>query len=242
MNEATRAAIDDHVCAALSLPVDALRRAEVIPHRSPRDDRAIDIYRLSAACLVLAPNDDLALVRARTAGATPDEVFTRTFAARLADAGATVHGPSWHGYVDAPSFLGRADARVSRIDAGDVRLRALRDRCDVADWGEGGFPIEPATIDPSTTALYGFVDGDDLLAAGNMTPWRGQPGDVGLVTRADRRGEGLGTAVAATMVADWLPVVDVVRYRALTTNAASLAVAARLGFEGYGANILVRRP
>jgi predicted GNAT family acetyltransferase len=74
-----------------------------------------------------------------------------------------------------------------------------------------------------------------------MTPFRDAPGDVGVVTRSDQRGRGLGRAVAASMTAEWLPIVEIVRYRALTTNAASLAVAARLGFEGHGANIVVRR-
>jgi hypothetical protein len=37
-----------------------------------------------------------------------------------------------------------------------------------------------------------------------------------------------------------LQTTDVVRYRALTTNAASLAVAHREGFVPYGENLAVR--
>jgi RimJ/RimL family protein N-acetyltransferase len=44
------------------------------------------------------------------------------------------------------------------------------------------------------------------------------------------------------MVADALPAVGVVRFRALASNVASLAVAERLGFEPYGQNFRGRRP
>jgi hypothetical protein len=43
------------------------------------------------------------------------------------------------------------------------------------------------------------------------------------------------------MIADALPEVGVVRYRALVTNVASLAVARRLGCESYGQNYRARR-
>jgi hypothetical protein len=44
------------------------------------------------------------------------------------------------------------------------------------------------------------------------------------------------------MVADALPVVGVVRYRALASNVATLALAEQLGFESYGQNFRARRP
>jgi hypothetical protein len=42
------------------------------------------------------------------------------------------------------------------------------------------------------------------------------------------------------MVSDALPAVEIVRYRALMTNTASLRVAQSLGFEGRGQNYRVR--
>lgn len=241
MDPSTRREIDQHVADALGLRTEDLHRPQVLVHRSPRSDRAIDLYRIGAVCLVLAPDEDLERLRVETAGLAPDEAFTRTVAARLAAPDSTVLGPSWHGYVDGTSFRGRRDERVVRVDRDDDRLAALRDACAPEDWSEGGFAVDPAATDADTTPLYGLVEDDGLAAAGNMTAWRGAPGDVGLVTHPDRRREGLGRAVAATMVDDWLPAQGVIRYRALATNAASLAVAAALGFEGYGANILVRR-
>ena len=74
-----------------------------------------------------------------------------------------------------------------------------------------------------------------------MTDWRGLPADVVVLTRPDARRRGLAGRVAPTMIADALPEAIVVRYRALVTNLASLAVARRLGFEPYGQNYRARR-
>ena len=81
----------------------------------------------------------------------------------------------------------------------------------------------------------------DGLAAGNMTDFAGTPTDVGLVTHPEHRGRGLASRVAGTMLA-WAAGEghELARYRALTTNAASLRVAAKLGFTPLGANVAVR--
>ena len=73
-----------------------------------------------------------------------------------------------------------------------------------------------------------------------MSDFDGHPADVGLVTHPAHRGRGHGTRLAGAMITDALERTGVVRYRALFTNAASLAIAARLGFVGDGANIAVR--
>lgn len=64
--------------------------------------------------------------------------------------------------------------------------------------------------------------------------------DVGLVTHPDHRGRGHGLRLALDMTTAALDHTDVVRYRALATNHASLAVAARAGFEPYGENVALR--
>ncbi|MDD9372168.1 MAG: GNAT family N-acetyltransferase [Acidimicrobiales bacterium] len=74
-----------------------------------------------------------------------------------------------------------------------------------------------------------------------MTDWRGLPADVGVLTQPSQRRRGLARRLVGTMVADALPAVGVVRYRALATNIASLALAERLGFEPYGQNFRARR-
>ncbi|MEA3054879.1 MAG: Acetyltransferase domain, partial [Actinomycetota bacterium] len=58
------------------------------------------------------------------------------------------------------------------------------------------------------------------------------------------RGRGHAHRVAADMTT-WAVTeggAEVVRYRALTTNHASLAVARRAGFVAYGENVAIRLP
>lgn len=75
-----------------------------------------------------------------------------------------------------------------------------------------------------------------------MTEWRGVPADVGVLTDPSQRNRGIAGRLAGAMAADALPIVGVARYRALASNAASLAVARRIGFEPYGENFRARRP
>ena len=92
-----------------------------------------------------------------------------------------------------------------------------------------------------TTQFWTLTSGEEVLAAGNMTEWRGLPADVGVLTKPSYRGRGFASRLAATMVAAALPAVEVVRYRALASNVASLTVARQLGFELYGQNFRARR-
>jgi hypothetical protein len=52
---------------------------------------------------------------------------------------------------------------------------------------------------------------------------------------------GFAGRLAGAMVADASSAIDVVRYRALATNTASLAIAHRLGFRAFGQNFRARR-
>jgi predicted GNAT family acetyltransferase len=82
---------------------------------------------------------------------------------------------------------------------------------------------------------------EQIVAAGNMTEWRGLPADVGVLTHPAHRGRGFAGRLVGAMVSAVLPTVGVVRYRALVSNHASLAVAQRLGFEQYGQDYRTRR-
>jgi len=83
-------------------------------------------------------------------------------------------------------------------------------------------------------------DQDRVVAAGNMTQWRGVPSDVGVLVAPAERGRGFASQLVGAMLDDSLPKIEVVRYRALSTNAASLAVAERIGFKRYGGNYLAK--
>ncbi len=149
----------------------------------------------------------------------------------LRSLGATVvHGPSIHSFVDRPSFVPIADGGGVRVERDDTRLGVLRAACGEDDWNEGGFGTDDAI-------LYGIdVDGD-LVAAGNLTAFGDVHADVGLVTHPAWRGRGLATRMASHVTFSALAATDLVRYRALATNTASLAIARKLGFVARGENL-----
>ena len=142
-------------------------------------------------------------------------------------------GPSRHHYL-ARATTFAPDPEVRAVTGADD-VAALRAAVGDDDWHEGGFGEE--------LQEHWWVLGDGM-AAGNMTDLAGSPTDVGLVTHPDHRGHGLAERVARHMLA-WAFVeqrFELARYRALTTNVASLRVAEKLGFTAFGANVAVRLP
>lgn len=197
------------------------------------DYQGLYFLRLDATLLVHAPSGLRARVKASAGDADAHDLFTRDAAANLAGSAVLVLGPSRHHYADAVARAEPGDA-VRELGSDDQdALDALRHACGNDDWDEGGFGDLPAR-------RFGIYKGRALIAAGNLTEWRGSFSDVGLVTHPGYRGRGHARAVTRAMTRAALDSADVVRYRALTTNAASLAVARREGFLPYGENIAVR--
>ena len=137
--------------------------------------------------------------------------------------------------TDAAHFAPAVRGAGSRLDRDDPLLAGLRQACGETEWAEGGF------ADPDGV-IYGIEQDGCLTAAGNLTPFRGYPADVGLLTRPAAWGRGLATQLAVQMIADALPAAGFIRYRALATNSPSLAIARSLGFAGCGQNLIARLP
>jgi len=162
-----------------------------------------------------------------------DQVFTAHTCERIASGPVEIRGPAWHGFVDDEHFVPPSQPQGGRIAPDDSQVAELRQECGEDEWIEGGFVFDDGL-------LYGVGAGGRLLAAGNMTPFRGLLADVGLITHLDHRGKGLAKAVASRMIMDALPEARLIRYRSRTANAASLAVALSLGFVGRGENVAAR--
>ena len=147
----------------------------------------------------------------------------------------TVYGPSAHAFVDAEHFIPPGTTAI----AGPVTIRDLADlRCAAGEdeWTGSGFA---ESDDPALFALH--LD-SVVVAAGNLTPYRGRPADVGLLVHPDHRGRGHGLALAGAVVTRALPGAGIVRWRALTTNEPSLRIATTLGFQPRGINRIALGP
>jgi hypothetical protein len=142
-----------------------------------------------------------------------------------------VLGPSQHAYLHRGDHAAPAVPTTRPVSVED--LEPLRAVVPPEEWSEGGFGHD-------VDVVWGSFDGDDIVAAGNLTDFAGVPADIGLVTHPDHRCRGHGLRLTQDMCTEAFAQTDVVRYRALTTNNASLAVARRAGFEAYGENVALR--
>lgn len=229
---------------AAALGCDPRLLSEPGAHLVPGGDRlrgfpGIYLASIGPAVLVYCPAGLRRRAAAQLTTIPPGDLFTaRTCAilAGLAGRGEPqVHGPSWHGFTDAGHFRPARPAAGRRVDRGDPLLAGLRASCGDGEWAEGGF------ADPDGV-VYGIEQEGRLAAAGNLTPFLGHPADVGLLTHPAARGRGLATRLAVRMITDALPAAGLIRYRALASNAPSLAIARSLGFAGHGQNLMARLP
>jgi RimJ/RimL family protein N-acetyltransferase len=241
VEERVRALVDAEWKARLGVDKSDLHSGRV--HVVTADLGANDAmsFLLRETCIVVVPPAQVASAREVLTGLDVPAAFTADALRTLVGAHAQVDGPSWHSYADENSFRGTADAAASSVERGDAELLAFLENSDLDDWAESGFPQDPSTADPATTQFWILREYGRVVAAGNMTEWRHLPADVGVLTSTADRGRGLAGRLVGAMVSAALPDVGVVRYRALASNAASLAVARRLGFEPYGQNFRARK-
>jgi hypothetical protein len=168
------------------------------------------------------------------ADAKGGSVFDARTCARIAELDESqIDGPSWHGFVDTRLFSPHLSGAGRRLHRDDPLLSGLREASGDADWAEGGFFEDEGFV-------YGIEESGRLLAAGNLTPFRGVPADVGLLTHPAARDRGLAKQMAVSMISDALPHVGIIRYRARLSNLPSLAIAKSLGFRERGCNLVAR--
>jgi GNAT superfamily N-acetyltransferase len=202
--------------------------------RSFQGYQAVYMARFESSIIVYAPPECGPLAKTVLASIPKDECFTPATAAHIAGSKEErVLGPSRHAFVDAAHFRPADKPAGTRLDVDDPMLVGLQAQCGEGEWAEAGFGHAEGL-------LYGLKSGDRLLAAGNMTMYRGHPADVGVIADPAQRGRGIARRLVTKMITDLLPSVGIIRYRALLTNLPSLAVADGLGFVSRGEDLVVR--
>jgi GNAT superfamily N-acetyltransferase len=149
--------------------------------------------------------------------------------------GWSVLGPSVHSFLDRSDLPMAAAGEAVAQAAGPDHLQQLRDRVTEAEWAESGFAGDE---NPKAWVVMG--EDDRALAISNLTPFSGVPADVGVLTDPAVRGSGFATVAAATAARHAVKQHGIARWRALTTNAASRRLAAKLGFEDDCVQLAVR--
>jgi RimJ/RimL family protein N-acetyltransferase len=144
-----------------------------------------------------------------------------------------VRGAARLAYGDAGTLRLPEPGRVEPVADDDKRLATLARASEPFEWAE-------ASIDEPAEYRLGLVESKRLVALATLHEWYDLVGHIGVFTRAKDRGRGLGGRVAAGVTQIALDRNLVPQWRSRMTNAASAAVADRLGFEAIGTQLFVR--
>jgi hypothetical protein len=142
-------------------------------------------------------------------------------------------GPAFLGYATA--LRARAPANVRRLEACDrAAIDDLRRACTEQEWEHGGLQLQDG-LD-----VFGAFDaGGELAAIAGYQRWPQGLAHLYVVSRPRQRGGGFGTQAVTAAAGEALARGLVAQYRTLESNAASLAIARKLGFRPYGFTMAV---
>jgi GNAT superfamily N-acetyltransferase len=196
----------------------------------------IYILAFDKAANIFAPPERLARMRDLVADLDAEQVLDpAVWTGLLGNVATVAFGPSVHHYCDDRTGLSEL-AAGRRINPRDAQaLAALRGAVTNEEWSSAGFTAQSAL-------LFGIFDGERLVAAANLTPGPDAATDVGIVVHPDERGRGHTMRVAAAAAQQAIAMHGVARYRAMAASPDMLAVAATLGFEEYGRNLVLYLP
>ncbi|HEX6870269.1 MAG TPA: GNAT family N-acetyltransferase [Micromonosporaceae bacterium] len=231
----TRERVDEFWSGTLGVAVAELHRPGVRVFANPPDReqwRGIYALAFDKAVSVFVPTDLIDRIAA-VADLDADAVLTpATWLAVLGDTSHTAFGPVLHHYRDHGDGLAELaeGRRINPLDA--AALSAFRSAIDPDEWLSAGFTAQPAM-------LFGRFEGDQMVAAANLTAGPDAATDVGIVIHPEARGKGYGVQIAALAAAQALRMHGVARFRALASSRPMVAIANRLGFVEYGRNLAV---
>ena len=232
--------LDEHWTATLDVEPSVWRDAEVVVASHPEPSHRDHVYliRRDDSCIIVVPQALVGSTTIACASWPSAAVFDRAFVRTLYGEEVTaIHGPFWLGYATTESFR-RVDGRGAR------RLDGVEDEAALATLLRE-VPEEQAVdagFDVAARRQYGcFVDGA-LVCAGTLTPFRGLPANIGVLTHPAHRNQGYGTAMVSALTEDALTESPTAQFRALEENRAALRIARVLGYveDGHTFEVVLR--
>lgn len=93
------------------------------------------------------------------------------------------------------------------------------------------YEIQLGQIEPDDPLIVGYFEDDHLAGIGSLLYWSHDIADIGIITHPAYRGHGIGADITAELSRLGMAVGKIMQYRTLSTNAGSIAVARRMGFQ-----------
>jgi GNAT superfamily N-acetyltransferase len=232
--------LDEHWTATLNVEPSVWRDAEVViaSHPEPSHRDHVYLIRREDSCIIVVPQALVGSTTIACASWPSAAVFDRAFVRSLYGEEVTaIHGPFWLGYATTESFR-RVDGRGARRLGGDedeAALAKLRRQVPEEPVVDAGFDVAPRRE-------YGcFVDGT-LVCAGTLTPFRGLPANIGVLTHPAHRNQGFGSAMVSALTEEALAQSSTAQFRVLEDNRAALRIGRVLGFveDGHTFEVVLR--
>jgi GNAT superfamily N-acetyltransferase len=233
MHESARATVEQWWRDVFNVDDELWSSVTVVhPHGLLGDYEGWYVAWRDAGVHVSAPSSaaaaDVASLANETAASLREASFWQAFAHQR---GLDMLGPSTHHYLDVDP--GPTDGVVGlTVD----QLAQLQTKVRPEEWVESGMAYDPPPRD-----AFGILRSGQLVAASVLSDWRDVPSDVGVLVDPAARGHGLATTVGRHAASYAVRAYGIARWRALTTNAASLRTAERIGFEPYATQLAIRR-
>ncbi|MDO5492675.1 MAG: GNAT family N-acetyltransferase [Nesterenkonia sp.] len=198
------------------------------------DAAAVTVVRLFGRTAVTGPESALDALR----GTSDEELVSERRLLELMlpeHPGARALGASRLLYCEEPAPPTLQEPATVSFDPADVR--AVTSRCPADDVAVSGVAEAEWTatlmLDPQSS------DGPDAAAASCRQIWHHTLAHLGVLTRPDRRGRGLGGRVAAIAAEEAFVEGLVPQWRVAFENEASLRIAQHLGFSAAGTQTTV---
>lgn len=209
----------------------------VLPH-SPElaGYSGVYVYTFGAAPVVSLPPALVDSHGARAAAAARDGLGDEArWRAVFGERVEAVIGPAAIRYADRGTLRSLPPDPGTRLLTPDdaEALDALRRACWPVEWDHGGSELGDHPV-------AGAFAGGVLAAVAGYEVWGEAIAHLAVATHPAHRGRGLGAAVVSRIVIEALERGLLAQYRALETNAPSLAIADRLGFQPYARSLAVR--
>lgn len=230
--------LDEHWTATLNVEQSVWRDADVVVASHPEPSHTDHVYliRREDSCIIVVPQALVGSTTIACASWPSAAVFDRAFVRTLyGDAVSSIHGPFWLGYATQDTFH-PVDSRGARLlgeaPADQDGLSAMRTLVSENEWIDAGFEI------PAAQAYGCFVD-DELVCAGTLTPFRGVPANIGVLTHPGHRTQGFGAAMLSALTAKALSHSPAAQCRVLDENRAAVRMARLLGYVEDGRSLEV---
>jgi len=223
--------IDYYWADAFRLPIQEFLQpgVRVMQEREPRPQPYVRVFADGVRCIISTYAELEDELRRRAAALSAADCLWDQTMAELFD-----------GLCDAvpqrgfQSFLEAGGLKPFRLP--EVRRLGGPDRTALAQFLSECPPddVSHSSLSCLRQYVYGYVEGDRVLAAAYFTLWTPYAVGIGPLVHPARRGRGLGKAVASAATEAALDCGFLVVWPASIDNTASVATAKSLGFREYG--------